>query len=112
MPNLTKQAPPPVMRASIYTRISWDPAGWRGAPARGLHCEALCVSRGWEITQYFEDKDASAYSGKHRRAYERMLYAIQDGAVEAVVTWYIPLLTGGPTIHGVPQGRRQVAFSP
>ncbi len=50
-------------------RISWDPEGQRpGIERQRVDCEALCVTRFWEIAEYFEDNDASAYSGKPRRA--------------------------------------------
>lgn len=80
---------PPVVRAGVYTRISWDPEGQRaGVERQRVDCEALCACRGWEIGQYVEDNDASAYSGKPRRAYERMLSAIEEGAIGAIVTWH------------------------
>ncbi len=64
----------PTVRAGIYTRISWDPDGQRaGVERQRLDCEALCADRGWDIAQYFEDNDRSAYSGKRRPSYERML---------------------------------------
>ena len=51
-PNQT----PPVVRAGVYTRISWDPEGQRaGVERQRVDCEALCAARCWEITQYFED---------------------------------------------------------
>ncbi len=56
-----------VVRAGIYTRISWDPDGQRaGVERQRADCEALCADRGWEIAHYFEDNDLSAYSGKRR----------------------------------------------
>ena len=84
-PNRT----PPAVRAGIYTRISWDPEGQRaGVERQRVDCDGLCVARGWEITQYFEDNDRSAYSGKKRRAYEQMLKAVEDGVIDAIVTWH------------------------
>ena len=60
----------PVVRAGIYTRISWDPDGQRaGVERQRVDCEALCADRGWQIARYFEDNDRSAYSGKRRPAY-------------------------------------------
>jgi hypothetical protein len=42
-PNQTS----PVVRAGIYTRISWDPAGQRaGVERQRVDCEALCADRG------------------------------------------------------------------
>src|SRR5919202_2627484 len=87
----------PVVRAGIYTRISWDPGGQRaGVERQRADCEALCADRGWEIAHYFEDNDRSAYSGKKRPAYERMLAAIQDRRLDAVVTWHNDRLHRSP----------------
>ena len=69
-PNRTS----PVVRAGIYTPISWDPDGQRaGVERQRVDCEALCADRGWEIAHYFEDNDRSAYSGKRRLADSRRL---------------------------------------
>jgi site-specific DNA recombinase len=96
MPTGPNQAPP-VTRAAIYTRISWDPEGQRaGVERQRVDCEALCAARDWEIAEYFEDNDASAYSGKPRRAYERMLSAIEDGTVDALVAWHNDRLHRSP----------------
>jgi DNA invertase Pin-like site-specific DNA recombinase len=46
----------PVVRAGIYTRISWDPDGQRaGVERQRVDCEALCTDRGWEVAQHYED---------------------------------------------------------
>ena len=67
---------PPVVRAGIYTRISYDPAGQRaGVERQRVDCEALCRSCGWEVARHLEDNDRSAYSGKPRRAYQQLLRA-------------------------------------
>ena len=87
----------PVVRAGVYTRISWDLAGQRaGVERQRVDCEALCAERGWEIAQYLEDNDRSAYSGKRRAAYERLLTAVDDGRLDAVVTWYNDRLHRSP----------------
>jgi len=92
-PNQT----PPVVRAGIYTRISWDPDGQRaGVERQRLDCEALCGDRGWEIAQYFEDNDRSAYSGKRRPAYECLLAAVEERRLDAVVTWHNDRLHRSP----------------
>lgn len=40
----------------------------------------------WQIAQYLEANDRSAYSGKHRPAYERLPAVVQERRVNAVVT--------------------------
>ena len=95
MPNRSRDSVP--VRAGLYTRISWDPAGQgAGVERQRRDCEALCVSRGWEVAQLFEDNDVSAYSGKPRRAYERMLSAVEEGALDAIVTWHNDRLHRSP----------------
>ncbi len=96
MPTRLNQTPP-VVRAGIYTRISWDPEGQRaGVERQRVDCEALCTARSWEMAQYFEDNDRSAYSSRKRRAYEQMLVAVADGALDAVVTWHNDRLHRSP----------------
>ncbi len=69
------------LRAGVYTRISSDPSGQRaGVERQQADCEAYCLARGWRVAELFEDNDASAATGKPRRAYERMLAAVEAGA--------------------------------
>ena len=96
MPNRSRDSAP--VRAGVYTRISWDPAGQgAGVERQRLDCEALCAARGWQVAQLFEDNDVSAYSGKPRRvrAYERMLSAVEE-ALDAIVTWHNDRLHRSP----------------
>ena len=51
-----------------------------------MDCEALCADRRWQIAHYFEDNDRSAYSGKRRPTYERLLAAVDERRLHAVVT--------------------------
>ena len=86
-----------VVRAGIYTRISSDPSGERaGVDRQRVDCEALCVARGWEVVEVFEDNDASAYGRRPRRAYERMLAVVESGAIGAIVTWHNDRLHRSP----------------
>lgn len=87
----------PVVRAGVYTRISWDPGGQRaGVERQRVDCEATCAARSWEVAEYFEDNDRSAYTGKRRPAYERMLAAVEDRRLDAVVTWHNDRLHRSP----------------
>ena len=77
------------VRAGIYTRISSDPSGQRaGVERQRVDCEAYCLARSWRVAGLFEDNDSSASSGKPRRAYARMLAAVESGSVDAIVTWH------------------------
>ena len=44
----------------------------------------------------FCDNDASAYGRKPRRAYERMLAAVESGSIVAIVTWHNDRLHRSP----------------
>ena len=79
----------PAVKAGVYTRISSDPSGQRaGVDRQRAECEAHCRTRGWEVVEVFCDNDASAYGRKPRRAYERMLAAVESGSIDAIVTWH------------------------
>ncbi|MFN2607119.1 MAG: recombinase family protein [Acidimicrobiales bacterium] len=77
----------PAVKAGVYTRVSSDPSGQRaGVDRQRADCEAHCLARGWEVVKVFCDNDASAYGRKPRRAYERMLAAVESGRIDAIVT--------------------------
>ena len=79
----------PAVRAGVYTQISADSSGQRGGVDRQrADCEAHCQTRGWEVVEVFCDNHASAYGRKPRRAYERMLAAVDSGSIDAIVTWH------------------------
>jgi DNA invertase Pin-like site-specific DNA recombinase len=84
-------------RAGIYLRISKDPKGLR-AGVRRQHddCEDLARGRSWKIAEIFEDNDTSAYSGKRRPAYERMIEAVKLGEIDAIVAWHPDRLHRSP----------------
>jgi len=89
--------PASVVRAGIYTRISCDPNGQRaGVERQRADCEAHCAARGWQIGEVFCDNDASAYSGRPRRDYARMLSEVSSGAIDAIVTWHNDRLHRSP----------------
>jgi DNA invertase Pin-like site-specific DNA recombinase len=95
--SVAKQQPSTVVRAGIYTRISSEPSGQRaGVERQRADCETHCAARGWAIVDVFCDNDASAYSGRQRRAYDRMLAAVRAGALDAIVTWHNDRLHRSP----------------
>lgn len=76
-------------RAAIYVRISKDRTGAGLGVARQRDgCQALAASLGWTVVEVYEDNDVSAYSGKRREQYERMLADLQRGRVDAVLAWH------------------------
>ena len=85
-------------RAAVYCRISKDKVG-AGINAAGQQadCRPLADSLGWTVGEVFTDNDISAYSGKPRPAYRRMLDAIRAGQVDAVLAWHTDRLHRSPT---------------
>ena len=86
------------LRAAVYCRISTDKVG-AGINAAGQQadCRPLADSLGWTVGEVFTDNDISAYSGKPRPAYRRMLDAIRAGRVDAVLAWHTDRLHRSPT---------------
>jgi site-specific DNA recombinase len=86
-----------VVRAGIYARISSDREGDNLAISRQLaDCERRAAERGWTVVERYVDSDISAYSGKRRPEYERMLDDIEAEAIEAVVVYHVDRLHRRP----------------
>lgn len=81
----------------MYVRISSDPNGTRlGVTRQRNECQAKAHALGWNIAGVYEDNDVSAYTGKRRPAYERMLDDLRAGTITAVVVWDLDRLTRRP----------------
>src|SRR5205809_4634799 len=75
--------------AAIYARISQDRAGeMRGIRRQREDCEKFAELKGWPVLDVYSDDDISAYSGKTRPEYRRMLADIASGRIDAVITWH------------------------
>jgi site-specific DNA recombinase len=86
-----------VVRAGIYARISSDREGDNLAISRQLaDCEQLAKRRGWTVVERYVDSDISAYSGKRRPEYLRMLDDVETGVLEAVVVYHADRLHRHP----------------
>lgn len=86
-----------MIRAGIYARISSDREGDNLAISRQLaDCERLAGQRGWEVVERYVDADISAYSGKLRPEYRRMLEEIESGLIDAVVVYHADRLHRHP----------------
>jgi DNA invertase Pin-like site-specific DNA recombinase len=76
-------------RAGIYCRISQDREGaGLGVERQSEDCRALAEQLGWTVVDTYTDNDLSAYSGKARPDYERLLADIEAGKVTAVIAWH------------------------
>src|SRR3974390_472365 len=88
---------PTPSRAAIYARISLDSEGeGKGVRRQVQDCRRLAADLGWTVADEYLDNDISAYSGKRRPEYERVLTDISDGAVDGVLCYHMDRLTRRP----------------
>ncbi|WP_407688981.1 recombinase family protein [Mycobacterium sp. HUMS_1102779] len=86
-----------VRSAAIYARISADVEGTGLGVARQLEdCRKLAADRGWPVGDEYVDNDVSAFSGKPRRQYVRMLADLKSGARDAVIVYNLDRLHRRP----------------
>lgn len=83
--------------AAIYARISSDPDGTRMAITRQIEdCRAFAQRRRWQVADCYVDDDISAYSGRRRPEYERMLSDLGAGRVDGVIVYHLDRLHRRP----------------
>jgi site-specific DNA recombinase len=88
---------PGTKRAAIYSRISRDRTGEAAGTRRQEHdCRELVDANGWQLVEVFTDDDRSAYAGKPRPAFDRLMEAVDTGTVDVVVAWHPDRLTRSP----------------
>lgn len=76
-------------RAVIYCRISRDRIGaGLGVERQEADCRQLATRLGFPVAVVLVDNDLSAYSGKPRPGYKRLLEMIAGGEVDAVLAWH------------------------
>lgn len=84
-------------QAAIYTRISSDQDGTGlGVARQAQDCRALAEKLGWTVAEEYVDNDVSAYSGKKRPAYRRMLADVAAGRRDGVLIYHPDRLTRRP----------------
>ncbi len=84
-------------RAAIYCRITSDPRDTGlGVDRQRQECRDLAAARGWDIVRVYVDNDVSAFSGKRRPGYERLLADVSAGAVDVVLAWHPDRLHRSP----------------
>jgi DNA invertase Pin-like site-specific DNA recombinase len=75
--------------AAIYCRISADRTGLAaGVTRQEADGRSLAAERGWEVAGVYVDNDLSAFSGRPRPEYRRLLEDIKAGVVTAVLAWH------------------------
>jgi site-specific DNA recombinase len=85
-----------MVKAAIYARISSDDGTALGVARQVEDCKRLAAELGWEVAEVYVDNDVSAYSGKKRPAYERMVADLRDGYRDGVVVYHLDRLTRRP----------------
>ena len=86
-----------MVRAAIYARISPDRDGDHLAVRRQVDdCEARAAREGWEVAERYVDDDVSAYNGRVRAAYRRLLDDVRGGFIDAVIVWHVDRLMRQP----------------
>lgn len=91
-----------VIRCYIYARISSDREGaGLGTERQVEDCRALAAQLSTSDVEYrvvgvFVDNDLSAYSGKPRPDYIRMLQGLRDGLADCVLSWHTDRLHRRP----------------
>lgn len=80
----------------MYARISSDDGSALGVTRQLEDCRRLAADHGWEVAEEYVDNDVSAFAGKHRPAYERMLADIADGMRDGVIVYHADRLTRRP----------------
>jgi site-specific DNA recombinase len=78
-----------VESAALYLRISEDRAGLGLGVARQEHdIRAVAETRGYAVAGIYNDNDRSAWSGKHRPEWERLLADAADGRFTVLIAWH------------------------
>ena len=87
----------PPRSAAIYARISSDQSGEALGVTRQLEdCRKLAKDHGWAVGDEYVDNDVSAYKGKPRPQYQRMLSDLAEGYRDAVIVYNMDRLTRQP----------------
>ena len=84
--------------AAIYCRISQDRTGQGlGVARQEADCRAWAERSGWSVAEVYTDDDLSAYSGKPRPAYRRLLADIGAGRLDGLIVWHPDRLHRSPS---------------
>jgi site-specific DNA recombinase len=86
-----------VRRVAIYCRISDDREGaGLGVARQEADCRVRADKLGWTVAGLYVDNDLSAYSGRVRPEYRRMLEDLRVGLVDVVIAWHTDRLHRSP----------------
>lgn len=83
--------------AAIYARISQDTLhNGLGVARQEADCRKLAAQLGWPVANVYVDNDISAFSGKLRPSYRRLLADLGAGAVDSLIIWHPDRLHRSP----------------
>jgi site-specific DNA recombinase len=86
-----------VAAAAVYVRISSDVQGdGLGVARQEQDCRRLAEQLGWTVAEVYCDNDLSAFGGKRRPAYERMLLDLAEDRRDGVLCYHLDRLTRRP----------------
>lgn len=76
--------------AGIYCRISDDhrEGAGLGVKRQEEDCRKLGEQRGYEVAEVYADNDASAFSGKPRDGYLRLLQDVRARRIQVILAWH------------------------
>ncbi|RYF60690.1 MAG: recombinase family protein [Comamonadaceae bacterium] len=81
-------------RALVYTRVSKDDSGeGRSNRRQEDDCRKLADLRGWEVVGVEEDISVSAYTGKTRPGWQRVLDAVKNDQADVIIAWHLDRMT-------------------
>jgi len=84
-------------RAGMYLRISQDTEQLGlGVKRQEEDCRKLAAQKGWSVAELYCDNDVSAWKGKRRPQWERMLDDIKNGVIDAVLVYDLDRLARQP----------------
>ncbi|HEY7934280.1 MAG TPA: recombinase family protein [Solirubrobacteraceae bacterium] len=85
------------VRAGVYARISSDRDGDQLGVTRQIEdCRRFAERCGYVVEEVYVDDDISAWSGKHRPEFERMVDDLRSRRIGAVLVWHLDRLTRHP----------------
>ena len=86
------------VRTAIYARISSDREGDGLGVARQVEdCERLAERKGWQVVEQYVDDDVSAWSGRKRPQYVRVLDDLESGMLDGLLVYDLDRLHRQPS---------------